>query len=105
MKTRVELDDQPFQFIRTLAPEPRKRLRRALHELERGRGDVKALHGAFAGYWRLRSATYRVVFRYAIDGGQRVAKCIFAESRSVVYDLFAQQLQELAKLGSSGRES
>ena len=46
--------------------------------------------------------TYRVVFRYAIAGGQRVAKCIFAESRSVVYDLFAQQLRELAKLGSSG---
>ena len=104
MRTRVELEDQPFEFIRTLAPEPRKRLRRALHELERGRGDVKALQGAFTGYWRLRAATYRVVFRYAIDRGQRVARCIFVENRSVVYDLFAEQLQALAKRGSSGKE-
>ena len=74
MKTRVELDDQPLEFIRLLAPEPRKRVRRALHDLEQGLGDVKILHGAFESYWRLRCGTYRVVFRYAMDGGERVAK-------------------------------
>lgn len=96
MRTKVELDEQPFEFIRLLAPEPRKRVRRALHELEQGKGDIKALQGAFVGYWRMRCGTYRVVFRYAMEGGQRSAKCIFAESRSMVYDLFAEQLQRLA---------
>ena len=96
MTTRVELDAQPFAFIRRLAPEPRRRVRQALHELERGQADVKPLQGSFVGYWRLRSGGYRVVFRYAMEEGWRTAKCIFAERRSVVYDLFAEKLQRLA---------
>lgn len=40
MKTKVELDPQVAEFVRSLAPEPRKRLREALHGLEQDKGDL-----------------------------------------------------------------
>ena len=41
MKVRVELDPQVAAFVCSLAPEPRKRLRQALHGLEHEKGDLK----------------------------------------------------------------
>ena len=42
MKTRVELDPQVANLLRSLAPDPRKQLRAALRGLEEERGDLKA---------------------------------------------------------------
>lgn len=92
MRTRVLLGDQVSSFLRTLAPEPRRALRRALHQLEAGRGDLKALEGEFVGFWRLRAGRYRVVLKLRHKRGRQVAECIFAEERSVVYELFAQMI-------------
>jgi len=92
MKTRVELDPQVADFLRALAPEPRQRLRAALHDLEQEKGDLLALEGDLTGYWRLRAGAYRVVVRFRADRGQRIARCVFAEQRSVVYALFAELL-------------
>jgi mRNA interferase RelE/StbE len=99
MKTRVELDPQVADFVRSLAPEPRKRLREGLHGLEQEKGDIKQLEGDLAGYARLRVGSYRVVLRFLAEGGQRVARCVFAEKRPVVYELFAEILR-----GQSGGE-
>ena len=93
MKIRVELDPRVAEFVRSLAPEPRKRLRQALHGLEQDKGDIKQLEADLAGYARLRVGTYRVVVRFFAEGGQRVARCIFAEKRAVVYELFAEILR------------
>jgi hypothetical protein len=41
MRIRVELDPQVANFVRALAPEPRKHLREALHGLEQEKGDLK----------------------------------------------------------------
>jgi len=90
MKTKVELDPQVADFIRSLAPEPRRRLRAALRELEREQGDLLPLEGDLAGYWRLSVGRYRVVFRFHPVHGQRVARCVSAERRPVVYELFAE---------------
>jgi len=90
MKTRVELDPQVVTFVRSLAPEPRQRLRTALHGLEREKGNLRSLEGDLSGYWRLRVGNYRVVLRFFAVRGQRVARCVFAERRSVVYELFAE---------------
>jgi hypothetical protein len=43
MRIRVELDPQVANFVRALAPEPRKHLREALHGLEQEKGDLKQL--------------------------------------------------------------
>ena len=93
MKTRIELDPQVADFVRSLAPDPRKRLREALHGLEQERGDIKQLEADLAGYARLRMGGYRVILRFFAQGGQRVARCVFAEKRAVVYELFAEILR------------
>jgi mRNA-degrading endonuclease RelE of RelBE toxin-antitoxin system len=93
MKIRVELDPQVASFVRALAPEPRRRLRQALRGLEQEKGDLKQLEADLAGYTRLRVGSYRVVVRFYAQGGQRVARCVFAEQRPVVYELFAEILR------------
>jgi mRNA-degrading endonuclease RelE of RelBE toxin-antitoxin system len=93
MKLRVELDPQVAGFVRALAPEPRQRLRHALRGLEQEKGDLKQLDADLAGYARLRVGSYRVVVRFYAQGGQRVARCVFAEQRPVVYELFGEILR------------
>jgi len=90
MKTRVELDPQVADFVRSLAPEPRQRLRTALRALEKDHGDLCPLEGDLTGYWRLRVGNYRVVIRIQANRDQQIARCIFAERRSIVYELFAE---------------
>lgn len=79
-------------FVRTLAPEPRARIRRALRQLERGRGDIKALEEDLAGYYRLRVGAHRLVFRYDQEDGCRHIRVVFAERRRVVYEILSEML-------------
>ena len=99
MKIRVELDPQVAAFVRALAPDPRKRLREALRGLQQEKGDLKQLEADLAGYTRLRVGSYRVVVRFYAHRGQRVARCVFAEKRPVVYELFAELLR-----GEAGKD-
>lgn len=92
MTLRVELSEQVLGFVSQLAPQPRKRLRDALHKLAKGRADTKPLEGRLAGYHRLRSGSYRVIFHQRMDQGQAVASCIYAAPRALVYELFEQTL-------------
>ena len=93
MKTRVELDPQVAGFVRSLAPEPRRRLRGALRGLEEEMGDLKQLEADLSGYVRLRVGSYRVIVRFYSQEGERVARCVYAERRSVVYELFSEILR------------
>jgi len=61
---KVRLAPQVAAFVRTLAPEPRRKLRQALRDLERGRGEVKGLDGPLQEYSRLRVGPYRVILSY-----------------------------------------
>lgn len=93
--TPVRLEAGVVAFVRGLAPEPRVRVRRALANLERGRGDIKALEDDLAGYYRLRVGPHRLVFRYVVEPDVRHIRVVFAERRRVVYELFAQMLRHL----------
>lgn len=62
MTMRVELSDQVFAFVSQLAPQPKKKLRDDLHKLAKVKADTKCLEGRLAGYQRLRSGSYRVIF-------------------------------------------
>lgn len=99
MKISVELDPQVAGLVRALAPEPRRRLREALRGLEQERGDLKQLEADLAGCTRLWIGSYRILVRFYAQGGQRIARCVFAEKRPVVYELFAEILR-----GQSGKE-
>jgi mRNA interferase RelE/StbE len=79
---------QVVEFARRLAPEPRRAMRRALEDLRREKGDIRALEGTLAGFYRLRVGRHRVVFAYAADGG---IDAIFVEERSLVYEVFESE--------------
>jgi len=83
-------------FVKSLAPDPRRRLRLAIKGLADGRGDIKSLEGILAGYGRLRVAGYRVIFRERAERGARVIDCIYAERRALVYEIFVGLLTEQA---------
>jgi mRNA-degrading endonuclease RelE of RelBE toxin-antitoxin system len=85
---RVELASQVVDFVRSLAPAPRKKLRSALHDLEHDKGDIKPLTNELQGFYRLRVGAYRVIFRKVVINGTPVIRCDFAENRSVIYQRF-----------------
>ena len=88
---KINLSEQVAGFVRRLAPTPRRELRLALKSLAKGRGDVKALEGPLSGYWRLRVSSYRVILFYR---SPNVVECVYAERRSIVYEIFAEALRE-----------
>jgi mRNA-degrading endonuclease RelE of RelBE toxin-antitoxin system len=93
---KVVLTAQVVDFVRRLPPEPRKRLRRALRELSSERGDIKALEAPLDRYCRLRVGGYRVLFAY---GKRQTIECIFAERRSVVYELVLERIRDRLRGG------
>ena len=93
---RVVLATQVVDFVRRLPPEPKRRLRRALRDLTREKGDIRALEAPLEGYCRLRIGGYRVVFSY---GKRGTIECIFAERRSVVYELLFERLRDRLRAG------
>jgi mRNA-degrading endonuclease RelE of RelBE toxin-antitoxin system len=94
MRTEVRVSSQVEEFVRSLAPEPRKVLRRAIKDLAKSDGDTELLEGKLAGWSRLRVGYYRVLFKETSEGGARVIKCVFAKPRSIVYEMFAQLLAD-----------
>ncbi len=89
MKSKqIELSDQAVHFLRTLAPEPRRRLRAALKRLSRGEGDIIELEHPLDGFLRLREGRFRVLFHYHVEGRKTVIRCDFIERRQLVYELF-----------------
>jgi len=91
----VEVSDQVAEYVRRQPPEPRRRLRAAIRGLATGRGDIKSLEGPLSGYCRLRVGGYRVLLAYGSSkaGGPSI-KCIFAERRNLVYEIFQRVMEE-----------
>jgi mRNA-degrading endonuclease RelE of RelBE toxin-antitoxin system len=81
-------------FVKSLAPEPRRRLTLALKALAEDKGDLRRLEGKLEGYARLRVTGYRVIYSERWERGERRIDCVFAEKRSLVYDLFIRLLGE-----------
>jgi len=94
---RVLVAKQVAEFVRRFPPQPKRRLRRALGDLAREKGDLKALEPPLHGYCRLRVGGYRIVFAY---GKRGTIECIFAEQRNIVYELLLEHLLE--RLRSAG---
>lgn len=86
---------QVIAFAQRLAPAPRRAAKLALTELKSERGDIRALEGGVAGYYRLRVGKFRIVFCYAADGA---IEAIFMEERSLVYDLFEAEFRKRLKV-------
>jgi len=92
VKAEVKWSDQVAQFVASLAPDPRRKLRAAIRDLASDRGDIKDLVDDLLGYKRLRVASYRVIYREGFEKGRPVRNCLYANRRNVVYEIFAQML-------------
>jgi mRNA interferase RelE/StbE len=88
---KIALSAQVVDFVHRLAPEPRKLVRHALRDLARGRGDIRPLEAPLDGYCRLRVHGYRIIFVY---GERKSIECIYAERRSIIYEVFAQLVSD-----------
>lgn len=88
---KVELAEPVVDFVRRLPPEPKRRLRQAIRDLARGRGDLERLEGPLDGYCRLRVGGYHIVFAY---GERDSVQCVFAEQRSIAYELLIETLRK-----------
>jgi mRNA-degrading endonuclease RelE of RelBE toxin-antitoxin system len=91
LTVRVRLAPQVVEFVRTQAPEPRRRLRRALRDLATGKGDVRPLEGPLQPFSRLRVGPYRIIVGYP---SAKTVDCVFAERRNLVYEVFAETMLE-----------
>jgi len=96
MKVRVKVESQVEAFVKSLAPEPRRRLTQGIKALAKDQGDIKRLEGKLEGYSRLRVGGHRVIFNERSERGQRIIDCVFAEKRALVHDLFVRLLSESA---------
>ena len=96
MRTKVRVEAQVEEFVKSLAPDPRRRLRLAIRGLADGNGDTKALEGNLTDYCRLSITGYRVIYKERAERGVRVIDCVFAERRALVYEIFARLLTEKA---------
>jgi mRNA-degrading endonuclease RelE of RelBE toxin-antitoxin system len=81
----VRVSEQVEAFLRSLAPDPRRRLRLAIRSLPGG--DVKSLEGRLKDYQRLRCGSYRAIFATRV-AGEPIHECIYAERRSIIYEAF-----------------
>ena len=93
----IELEQQVVDFIRSLAPQPRQSLRRAVKNLERENGDIRALEGELEGFYRLRVQRYRLIFFYQLRGTRRFIRCVYAAPRNIVYEIFAEHVRDLLR--------
>jgi len=73
-----------------LPPQTKRRVRLALRDLAKGKGDIKGLQGSLEGFNRLRIGGMRVIFRQ-ISGSEILLE--FANTRDAVYELYEQILE------------
>ncbi len=89
---RIKTTEQVIHFIASLSPDPKKRLRAGIRGLAKDQGHTKDLVDELLGYKRLRVEDFRVIYKEAFEDGEPVRKCLFAERRNVIYELFAKML-------------
>jgi mRNA interferase RelE/StbE len=85
---------QVIEYVRRLAPEPRRAIKRALIDLRHERGDIQALEGNLSGYYRLKVGRHRLIFAYAQD---QAIEVVFIEERSLVYEVFEAKFVDKLK--------
>jgi mRNA-degrading endonuclease RelE of RelBE toxin-antitoxin system len=88
---KISASEQVAGWLCALPPQPKRRVRLALRELARGRGDIKALCGPLEGFNRLRVGGMRIVYR---QPGAKEIRLEYANTRDVVYELYRRFLEE-----------
>ncbi|MBI2814681.1 MAG: hypothetical protein HYX71_10385 [Opitutae bacterium] len=88
MRIEVIIAATVRDYLRRLAPEPRKLAKAALSSLPRG--DTKPLTDEFTGFYRLRVGQHRFIYRYQTGR----LEVIYAAPRALVYEYLAAHFRE-----------
>ena len=86
----ISASDEFREWLFSLPPQPKRRIRLALRKLEKGKGDVKPLQGPLEGFCRLRVGGMRILFRYV---GPHDIRLEYGNTRDVVYEMFQQFME------------
>lgn len=86
---KISASEQVADWLCALPPEPKRRVRFALRDLSKGRGDIKALQGPLEGFNRLRIGGRRIIYRQI---SPRQILLEYANTRDVIYEMFEQIL-------------
>ena len=89
-KIEVIVEAQPLAFIRRQPPDARKKLRAAIHEIERGEAFPEPLEDELEGFYKMRVENCRLILKHESGDKAPLFKVVFAERRSVVYEMFRQ---------------
>lgn len=92
MSFKVKVRPQVWIFATTLGMEHRRAFKRAVLGLATEKGDIKALGDKLSGYYRLKVARYRIIFRYTPE---RMIECVFAEERKLIYEVFESEMRRI----------
>ncbi len=90
MQIEVLVEAQPLAFIRRQSPDVRKRIRAAIHAVERDGLFPDPLEDELEGFYKLRVENCRLILKHETGGTAPLFKVVFAERRSMVYELFRQ---------------
>ena len=89
---RISASDQVQDWLRSLSPDAKRRVRLALRKLARsGSGDIKPLEAELTGFYRLRVGGYRIV--YSNQAGELI-RLEYADLREFVYERFIHLLKK-----------
>lgn len=91
---KISASEQVQSWLAALPPEAKKRVRQALRDLEKGKGDICALRNELAGFNRLRIGGMRAA--YSQHPG-RIIRLEYADLRDVVYENFLKVLGRRSK--------
>ena len=85
---QVRISKQVADYVRSLPPFQKRRIRAALKGLESLQGDLKDLQHPLEGYCRLRAFQFRLILKINLT----TVDCIFIEKRPIVYEAFEQMM-------------
>jgi len=86
----VKTSDEVRAFLRSLAPEPRRKVLAALDRVEAGAAKIEALEEPLENFYKIKAGQYRVIC--VVDGNTLFA--LFADFRSTVYEVASAGLLE-----------
>ncbi len=91
---KISASDQVSAWLCGLPPQAKHRVRLALRELAKGKGDIQGLQGPLEGFNRLRIGGLRVIYRQ-ISGNE--IQIGYANTRDAIYELYEQILENRGK--------
>lgn len=91
---RISASEQVAAWLTALPPQTKHRVRLALRDLAKGKGDIKGLQGPLEGFCRLRIGGIRIIYRQV---SSKEIRLDYAQTRDVVYEIFERLLQSREK--------